>query len=224
MWMLTGGRLDLDLGLVRRLMVEYGSVGPWRMVLRGAGDPLLFAGWRGVIDLARESGASHVSLETDLLVSPAELSALAGVDLLSVHIPAATAATYATVMGVDGFHRVMDNLARLIAHGQRAEAPRIVPMLVKCRGNVAEVEPWRRAWLDRLGTAVVVGEDAFARAAGDLPSPPVRATCCGPELRVLADGLMTDELSRPVGRLHVAGALEARRLQQVCLPLRKEAA
>lgn len=199
-WLLPAEPYDLEPAALLSLFQHYSGAGDWRLSLRGAGDPLLSPAWPKIIPAARAAGAARVSIETDLLADPADLAPLAAaVDVIYVHLPAATADTYARVMQCDGFERVTGNLARLIALRQQDAGLRIVPVFVKCRGNAHEAAAWREIWLQRAGAAHIHGEDAFSEAGDALPRS--RSVPPPPELRVLADGMLTDELSRPLGRL-----------------------
>jgi hypothetical protein len=200
-WLPPAEPSDLQPNALAPLFEHFAATSDWRLALRGAGDPLLFPHWPEVIAAARDAGADRISIETDLLADPADLSAVAAaVDAIYVQLPAATADTYARLMQCDGFERVTGNLARLIALRQQSAAGlRIVPVFVKCRGNAHEAGPWRQTWLQRAGAAHIHGEDAFADP-GDA-QPHSRGIPPPPELRILADGMMTDELSRPLGRL-----------------------
>ena len=171
-----------------------------RLTLGGRGDPLCVAGWAGVLDAARDAGVATTHVETDLLCDAATVARVAQLaDVVSVHLPAVTAATYAAVMGVDGFETAKQNLARLIAAGRAL----VVPTFVKCRANLAEMEAWYDAWLATAGSAVVRGPDAFGHAApeGVAAATMIRSERIGRELKILADGTLADAQNRPLGRL-----------------------
>ena len=206
-WRLTGGDQDLDFSLIAPLLREMAQGDPgWTLDLGGSGDPLLSPDWWNLAHAARSAGATRITLETDLLVEPEQITHLAAaVDVVFVHLPAATSRTYVAAMGVDGLDRALDNVARLVALGQQAAAARVVPVLVKCRRNAAEVQEWLATWRQRLDCAIVRGMDGFAGEHACL----ARAAAPEAELRVLAGGMMTDELSRPLGALVRDGAGDA---------------
>ena len=173
-----------------------------RLTLGGRGDPLCCAAWPAVIEAAREAGVSAVHVETDLLCDAETVAKLAAsADVVSVHLPAVSAETYAAMTGVDRFDEVKLNVARLLA-GRRG-VPVVVPMFVKCRQNLGEMEAWYDAWLAAAGSAVVRGPDALGNdpPAGVAAARMIRGERVGRELRITADGRYTDGLNRPLGRL-----------------------
>lgn len=157
---------DLDsLGLLleqalaenRQLRITFGRLG----------DPLCHPDWRQALEIARRAGATSIHIETDLLCETAAIAGIAALtDLVSVHLPAVTAATYERVMGTDGYAQVTRNLAHLIALGGKRNSglPLIVPTFVKTTANLDEMEPWYDGWLTQVGSAVVRGPDAFDNA------------------------------------------------------------
>ena len=100
-----------------------------------------------------------------------------------MNFPAATAATYERLMGVNGFGRVMENIARLEQavkqHGRGL--PLIAPVFTKTRANLAEMDGWYDYWIRRLGHAVIFGPADFACQIPDLAvadmAPPQRRPC-----------------------------------------------
>ncbi|MGB0767828.1 MAG: hypothetical protein ACPGYV_08965, partial [Phycisphaeraceae bacterium] len=93
-------------------------------------------------------------------------------DVISVRLNADSAETYATLMGVDAFGRVMDNLQRLF---KRRNANRqagagfcgwVVPRLVKVAENLGDLETFFERWMTLAGWAVV---DRAATGRGLIP-------------------------------------------------------
>jgi hypothetical protein len=231
---------------VRQVLDQVAGIDDLRLTLAGVGDPLLHQHFGEILRMIDAAGVSAVHVETDLLeVSEEAWAALAEVrlDVLSVHLPAATAGMYGTVMGVEGLGRVLENLRRLLS--MRRALPLVVPTFTKCRENLEEMEPWYDHWLRVLGTAVIVGASDCAgqipdQAVADM-SPPRRRACArlGSRMTVQSDGAIPsceeDVLSKQSmgdvgegvlkswgGRLaqlrsdHASNCLEARPLCSAC--------
>ncbi len=151
-----------------------------RLTLAGRGDPLRSPDLFATIQSATEAGLS-VHLETDLLDADAETLqrlATSGVAVVSVHVPAMTSQTYASVMGVNAMATALRNLLTLHALSLRVGGPIVVPTLVKVRQNVAEMEAWYDHWLRACGAAVIRGPDFFANepARPNLATAPLLRT------------------------------------------------
>ncbi len=182
------------------LFQELGQIDDLRLTLSGIGDPLASDYFLEIVHLARAAGINAIHVETDLLrLETAQLQALASspIDILSVHIPATSSATYRSVMGIDGLLEVVENLKNLLTHRQagRGGVPIIVPKFVKCRQNLAEMEAWYDQWLTALGSAVIAGPSHFAAhddcAVADM-SPTRRVPCHRLQRRmhILCNGAM----------------------------------
>jgi radical SAM protein with 4Fe4S-binding SPASM domain len=192
-------RPELELETAKRLFAELAAMDDIRMTLAGVGDPLLSSRWFEIVQAAREAGIATINVETDLLSpSPDDLQRLvaSGVDVVSVHFPAASSLVYAGVMGVDGFSRVLENvrLLELAVKEAGRGTPLIAPMLTKTAVNLAEMEPWFDYWIRRLGHAVILGPSDFAGQIPDLAvadmAPPRRSPCARLTARmtILSDG------------------------------------
>jgi radical SAM protein with 4Fe4S-binding SPASM domain len=143
-------------------------------------------------------------VETDLIENNAE--ALSRVDVVSVNLPAITPQTYAAMMGVDAYGRVIENLKRLIS--KRRGTPIIVPTFVKCRENLAEMEQWYDYWLRAIGAAVITAPRDADRACADM-TPPKRRPCFRIDSRmtILSDGTVASceqdvRGAQTVGNIH----------------------
>jgi hypothetical protein len=215
------GRGDLSLESLRGIVGQLRDVDDVRLTLGGAGDPLCHPQFAEALAIVREAGIPAVHVETDLLdLSDAALEKIAqnGVDVLSVHLPAATVETYRRVMGINGYGRVLENLKRVL--GARTALPLIVPTFTKCRENLAEMEVWYDQWLRVLGHAVIVGPSDYAgqipdRAVADM-SPPRRRACArlNSRMSVHSDGVVPsceqDVLAaQPMGHAHESRIGEA---------------
>lgn len=192
-------RPDLSLATAEQLFRELSPLDDIRLTLAGVGDPLLCPNLFDVIAAARSAGIHAVHVETDLLTSNTDvLARLAdcGVDVVSMHYPAASAKTYAAIMRIDGFARVMENIKRLEAEVQRLArgTPLIVPIFTKTQANLAEMEAWYDYWIRRLGHAVIAGPSDFAgqipdSAVADM-APPQRRPCArlASRMTILSNG------------------------------------
>jgi hypothetical protein len=175
----------MTLEKAREIFAELGEVDDARLVLSGVGDPLLHPQALEIIAAARRCGVSAIALETDFVDIPAErIAALAssGVDVISVHIPAARAATYAAVMGRDAFAQVVGNVKLFIERRGLRGAPLLVPSFTKCRQNQGEMELWYDHWLRTLRAAVITAPSDFAGLIDDVSA----AEMAGPRRRPCA--------------------------------------
>lgn len=208
----------------KALLAELAGADDMRLTLAGAGDPLLHAEVFELIEAASTAGIAAVHVETDLLcdVETVRRLATAAVDVLSVHVPALTAATYQRVMGLDGLGRVLENFNQL-AQARRAAGtgtPLIVPTLMKCQENLAEMEQWYDRWVAAVSGAAITGPSDFA---GQIPAcelaemaPSRRRPCArlASRLTVLCDGSIVaceqDVLGlKPLGRVGHESVSEA---------------
>jgi hypothetical protein len=166
-------RPEMTLAIAEKLFTELSLLDDIRLTLAGVGDPLLSPVCFQIIAAAKAAGISAIGIETDLVsIAPDDLHRLAtsGIDVISVHFPAATATTYAPLMGVDGFSRVYHNLGQLEEQIRTANmgTPLICPIFTKTAANLAEMELWYDYWVQRLGHAVIVGPSDFAGQIPDL--------------------------------------------------------
>jgi MoaA/NifB/PqqE/SkfB family radical SAM enzyme len=169
-----------------RLFAELSALDDIRLTLSGIGDPLLSQVVFDIVRAARAAGISSINVETDLLsADPAAMQQLAqsGVDVVSIHLPAANSQTYMAIMETDGFGRVMENIRLLEQEVKQLGqgTPLIVPIFTKTAGNLAEMEIWYDYWIRRLGHAVIVGPSDYAgqipdTAVADM-APPKRRPC-----------------------------------------------
>jgi hypothetical protein len=186
---LNPARGDMPFESIGPILTQLGGIDDLRLTLAGVGDPLFHPRFAEILRLITEMQIPAVHVETDLIdLSDAALHSLLNsrIDILSIHLPAATAATYQRIMGIDGFARVFENLKRLLA--ARTALPLIVPTFTKCRENLEEMEGWYDHWLRILGTAVITGPTDYAgqipdHAAADM-SPPRRRPCARLQTRM----------------------------------------
>ncbi|QOV88980.1 hypothetical protein IPV69_22570 [Humisphaera borealis] len=194
-------RPDLPLDVARRLIDEMAALDDTRLTLAGVGDPLLHADCIEVIRHAAGHGIA-VNVETDLLSGDGErIAALAEspADLVSIHLPALAAQTYAQVMGVDAYALALGNVQGLVSRRAALNrgTPLVIPLFTKCRQNLQEMEPWYDQWLRAVGSAVILGPSTFAGLIPDVAvadmSPPLRVPCrrLRERLAVLSDGCFT---------------------------------
>ncbi len=181
-----------------RLFAELAASDDMRVTLAGVGDPLLAPDVFEIITAAADLGIAAIHIETDLIAPEDVIKRLAAapVDVVSVHVPAFAAQTYASVMGVDAYVRVLDNVRMFLLERQRLNrgTPLLVPTFTKCAMNLAEMEQWYDQWVRAVGTAVIIGSST---CGGELPdvtvadmSPPRRRPCArlSARMTVLSDG------------------------------------
>jgi MoaA/NifB/PqqE/SkfB family radical SAM enzyme len=190
-------RADLTTEAANPLIEELAQLDDSRLTLAGAGDPLLCRDAISIIDAAHRAGIHAIHVETDLLIDTNTIDKLAEtpIDLISVQLPATTAATYQAVMGVDRFGEVIENIRRLVTRRAelRRSVPLVVPVFTKCRVNLAEMEHWYDQWLSAVGCAVIAGPSDFAGLIEDVGvgqmCPPRRTACArlATRLTVLCD-------------------------------------
>jgi len=175
-------RGEMPLEAIAKVIDEARGIDDLRLTLAGAGDPLLHSQFTEILQLIAQAKIPAVHLETDLFEIPeAAMAALVNsqIDIITLHLPAITAATYHRVMGVDGYAKVIENLKKLLAKKQTP--PLIVPTFTKCRENLSEMETWYDHWIRLLGAAVITAPTDYA---GQIPdagvadmSPPGRRPC-----------------------------------------------
>lgn len=192
-------RPDMNLAMAKRIFTQLAAADDMRLTFGGVGDPLLAGDALSIIHAAAEAGIGAIHVETDLVGLDASMVKALGaapIDVLSVHLPAATPATYAAMMGVDALGSVIDNIKLLLQSRQQhgRGVPLVVPTFVKCQRNLAEMEPWYDQWLTALGSAVIAGPSDYA---GQIPNlavaemaPPRRRACgrINQRLMILSDG------------------------------------
>jgi spiro-SPASM protein len=192
-------RPPLSLSQAQSLFRELAELDDTRLTLAGVGDPLLHEQIFEIIESARSIGKVAVHVESDFLIeTPQAIENLAasGVDLVSVILPALSPTMYQTMMGIDGYLRVLENI-RLFATARAARGasvPILVPTFVKCRQNLGEMEAWYDQWLSAVGAAVIRGPSDYCGLADDTAvadmSPPRRTACSrlASRVTVLSDG------------------------------------
>jgi hypothetical protein len=199
------------------LLREAADADDLRLTIGGAGDPLESELLFPVIDAAREYGIEAIHVQTDLLtdhIEKIERLAASGIDVVSVYVPAMTSGTYAAVMGVDAFQRVLENIAHFARarHVNGRSMPLMVPVFTKTQQNLGEMETFYDQWLKMVGCAVIEGPSDFAGQISDVAladmSPTRRSACArlNSRLMVLCDGTFVaceqDVLGKnPIGRL-----------------------
>jgi Iron-sulfur cluster-binding domain len=191
-------RPDLSVDLAKEIFAQLAIYDDTRITLAGVGDPLLHANCCDIIAAARSAGINAIHLETDLLSSRQVVEQLvdSGVDVVSMHLPAMQAATYAKIMGVDRMAGAIENIKHFVVHRQirRRGIPLLVPTFVKLAENLAEMESWYDQWLRALGSAVIVGPSDCAGQLKPIEladmQPPRRRACRRLESRltILSDG------------------------------------
>lgn len=192
-------RDEMTVEMARDLFDQLAQADDMRLTVAGVGDPLLAGNFFDIVEIARAAGIHAIHVETDLLgVETEDVHRLAesDVDVVSVHLPAATAQTYQKIMGVDGLTQAIMNVRALVEHRAKRNrgTPLVVPTFAKCLDNQAEMEIWYDRWLSALGSAVIFGP---SDCAGQIPdsgvadmSPPRRKACArlSSRMTILSDG------------------------------------
>jgi len=192
-------RPDMSLAMAKHIFAQLSAADDMRLTFGGVGDPLLAGDALSIIHAAAEAGIAAIHVETDLVgldASTVKALGAAPIDVLSVHLPAVTATTYADMMGVDALGEVIQNIKYLLESRKQHDrgVPLVVPTFIKCQRNLAETEPWYDQWLRALGSAVIAGPGDYA---GQIPNlavaemaPPRRRACgrINHRLMILSDG------------------------------------
>jgi 2-C-methyl-D-erythritol 4-phosphate cytidylyltransferase len=192
-------RPNLSVAMAEEIFRELCLMDDVRVTIAGIGDPLLAPECFDIIAAAKSAGITAIGIETDLLwASTDDIRRLVvcGVDVISIHFPAATSPTYAAVMGIDGFSRVLQNVTLLEEQVKLANigTPLIAPIFTKLAANLGEMELWYDYWIRRSGHAVIAGPSDFAQQIPDLAvadmASPVRRPCSrlSSRMTVLSDG------------------------------------
>jgi hypothetical protein len=174
-------RPDMSLEIARQIFSQLGRCDDIRLTLAGVGDPLLHPQFTEIVQAAADEGIKAVHVETDLLTNVDEKRVASPFSILSVHIPAVTQQTYKQIMDLDQLPQLIENMRRFLQlRGERA-TPILVPTFIKCRENLAEMEPWYDHWIRHLGCAVITGPSDCASQIPDVAaidmSPPKRVPC-----------------------------------------------
>ena len=208
-------RKPITLDLARKLFAGISKSEDVRLTLRGVGDPLLHDDFFAIVDAARDAGIKHIHIETDLKDVPVESIrrlVASPIEVISIHLPGATARTYEQVMGTTGYEKVLESIKEFVTARLAKAVPILVPTFVKCRQNMGEMEAWYDQWLRAVGSAVIRGPSDHCGVIPDISvadmAPPKRRSCVRIEFRlmVLCDGRIVaceeDSLgSAPMGHL-----------------------
>ncbi|HWB53952.1 MAG TPA: radical SAM protein, partial [Tepidisphaeraceae bacterium] len=114
-------RPELSADLARILFRELAEIDDLRLTFGGVGDPLCHPAFFEIVEAARTAGIHAIHVETDLYeIDSAQVAGLAeaGIDIISVNLPAITAQTYQRLMGIDGYAQVIQNIRQLVLRRQ----------------------------------------------------------------------------------------------------------
>jgi MoaA/NifB/PqqE/SkfB family radical SAM enzyme len=146
---------DLSVGEFAQIVGQFPVLD--RVALHGIGEPLLVDELPAMIRHVKDLHPSAtVLLNTNALLLDAERGrtlARAGLDEARISMDAASAASYATIRGVDAFHAVVENVRRFVELLGDAGRPRLSFWLTTMRENLSELP----ALVD-LAAQVGVGE------------------------------------------------------------------
>ena len=204
-WLKKQGGSTLHFEMVERVM-RYAATqaDDLRLTFGGRGDPLCWPHLWKAIDLAKSLEITAIHVETDLLPAGDDLAKLltAGVEIVSVHLPAMSAATYEQVMGTNSLAETLAAMSQLMMARDRlgGPTPLIVPTFVKTQTNTGEMETWYDQWLGATGSAVVRGPDAFGNdaPAGVEAVAMQRTERRSPAINLDAIGHVTDQNGQPI--------------------------
>ncbi len=198
----VGRRGPMDDETFDRLISELATRDDVRVVLGGFGDPLLHPRWTRCVQRCRQAGLFGIAVRTPAVTLDEQGAATlidARVDVLNVLIDAATPDTYRRVHNADHFDQVLANIERVLEGLRRAGQPQplVVCEMTKTRDTMDEMERFYDYWIDRTGSAVLVGPSTYGsewpnRAVMRM-APPARFPCNRVFARamVLADGRVT---------------------------------
>jgi MoaA/NifB/PqqE/SkfB family radical SAM enzyme len=110
------GRDDMTLAAVRRLLPDFARLGT-RMVLLSGGEPLLNPDWAAIAELLHAQGLEVWLLTSGLALAKHARRAAQLFDAITVSLDGADAQTYASIRGLDAFHKVCDGIRSAAAHG-----------------------------------------------------------------------------------------------------------
>jgi MoaA/NifB/PqqE/SkfB family radical SAM enzyme len=192
-------RPPMSLEMAQSLFHELGSMDDIRLTLGGVGDPLLSPQLFEIIAAAKLAGIAAINLETDLIsATPEQINQLAncGLDVVSVHFPAAHSPTYAAVMNIDAFTHVLKNVNALDEQIKAAGngTPLIAMIFTKMQQNLGEMELWYEYWMRRFGHGLIIGPSDFGQQIPDYAvadmAPPIRKPCnrLASRMTILSDG------------------------------------
>jgi MoaA/NifB/PqqE/SkfB family radical SAM enzyme len=208
-------RPAMTLETAQSIFRELGSMDDIRLTLGGVGDPLLCPALFDIIAAAKNAGIAAINLETDLISATSEMLdqlSRCGLDVVSVHFPAAESPTYSAIMGIDAFAQVLKHVNTLDQQIKAAGngIPLIAMIFTKMQQNLAEMELWYEYWMRRFGHGVIIGPSDFGGQIPDLAvadmAPPNRKPCnrLASRMTILSDGTVVsceqDVLARqPMG-------------------------
>ncbi len=215
-------RLPMSERLLERILEEVEPPRDTVITFGHVGDPIWHPLLPRFVAMARQAGVRGVHVRTELLADAARVDAMleAAPDAVSVDLHGLTAATYRSLMGINRFDRVLENLERLRAAkgpgDPRLRRPHLVVRLQRRAESAAEVLPFVEAWEPRVGTAVIEGiprfaEDPESRPDPLVPCPPPPQSVMREAMRrmvILSDGRV------PLGEIDLLGERSIGTVQQ----------
>lgn len=188
--------LDLPWPFIESTLTQIARSDDTRLTLAGRGDPMTHPQFSRALARAQDLGIHAIHVRSDFLSEDENsMRALAEseIDVVSCVIPSLLATTYARLMGVDQYARVLKRVGEFCAARPSGKLPIFVPVFVKLASNLDEMEPWYDQWLRAVQSAVIEGPTgcggASPLAAADM-APARRGACRRLENRftILADG------------------------------------
>ena len=169
------------------------------LTLSGFGEPTLHPRLTDMIRLARDRGVFGIALETNGLTLDKKLArelVESDVDIVAVSLDAVRPEVYSKLKGSDKLAQAAAGVDTLISvrDSMGAEAPVVVPRMVKAMDNDAEWVPFYDKWFRRADYPLVRTFNDFAGRLDDRTpihlAPPKRIPCTAlfRSMLVLADG------------------------------------
>lgn len=177
-------RVPMTESLFRSIVSELGKQRDCVLSFDGAGDPLRHPEFDKYVVMAKEYGIRAVHIRTELDVQPELVDRLLKCepDVVSIDLNGDSAATRFAMHGVDQWHRINENIERLIAgrrilsgEGESALAlPWIVPRLQRRAESLEDLPSFFERWRRRLGTGMIDGippDHRYQQQPGDVLVP-----------------------------------------------------
>jgi len=193
------GRGMMNLDIFEKIVKELVEYDDLCLTLGGCGEPLAHPELVPMIEAAKAAGIFGINIETDgrrLKGDLAERLRGAEVDTICVYLDANSAEVYEKVKGQGGYDELAGQVEDFLTQ-RNGGRPIVVPILVKTRETMGEMEAFYDRWIRQGGCAVIEGYNDFAGQIADRSvmnmAPPKRAQCrrLAKWMTILADGTVT---------------------------------
>jgi Fe-coproporphyrin III synthase len=112
------GRVDVDLGLIERLVPSLVSLGT-RVALISGGEPLLHPHWPEIAQRLKEAGIGPWLLTSGLSLAKHARRASQLFDTITVSLDGTNSRTYQAIRGLDAFDKVCEGIEAAVAMGSK---------------------------------------------------------------------------------------------------------